>query len=385
MQAMHRFPVILRVLVMAWLAAALLLWAQKLETGPEQMSTQERLNKPGWWPTKGKANGNFVGAQTCAQCHAEMVESQKKTAMARTLARGAQPSPLSVHAGQNFRLQDFTYHIGKLQAGPSYSVAQGEKSIEVPIAWAFGSGEISQVYYAKLNETWRESHFSYFPTIKGFDVTPAQRSKPETVEEAIGRPVPEAQLRTCFSCHSTGMTVGKPDPERLILGVSCEACHGPGAEHVAAMKSGMPDATFIFNPRRLKAVEQVDFCGACHKTSVDVMMEGTSGVAAVRFPAYRLENSKCWGEAGDERLRCAGCHDPHQPLVQVASSYDKNCLSCHANGGPTTKTQHLAAVCPRATKECVTCHMPKYELEDTHYKFTDHMIRVVKPGERFPG
>lgn len=30
-----------------------------------------------------------------------------------------------------------------------------------------------------------------------------------------------------------------------------------------------------------------------------------------------------------------------------------------------------------ATDNC-TCHMPKYEVRDMHFEFTDHMIRIVK-------
>jgi hypothetical protein len=28
--------------------------------------------------------------------------------------------------------------------------------------------------------------------------------------------------------------------------------------------------------------------------------------------------------------------------------------------------------------------MPKFEVPDMHYKYTDHRIRVVKAGEAFP-
>jgi hypothetical protein len=33
----------------------------------------------------------------------------------------------------------------------------------------------------------------------------------------------------------------------------------------------------------------------------------------------------------------------------------------------------------------VTCHMPKYELEGAHNRFTDHQIRIVRTGEPYPG
>jgi formate-dependent nitrite reductase cytochrome c552 subunit len=29
-----------------------------------------------------------------------------------------------------------------------------------------------------------------------------------------------------------------------------------------------------------------------------------------------------------------------------------------------------------ATTKCVTCHMPKYDVPEMHYSFTDHLIRI---------
>jgi formate-dependent nitrite reductase cytochrome c552 subunit len=33
---------------------------------------------------------------------------------------------------------------------------------------------------------------------------------------------------------------------------------------------------------------------------------------------------------------------------------------------------------------CVSCHMPKYEVPQSHTIFTDHYIRVVRTGAGFP-
>ena len=41
-------------------------------------------------------------------------------------------------------------------------------------------------------------------------------------------------------------------------------------------------------------------------------------------------------------------------------------------------------MCRVATKDCVTCHMPRLELPGAHKKFTDHKIRVVKANEPYP-
>jgi hypothetical protein len=37
-----------------------------------------------------------------------------------------------------------------------------------------------------------------------------------------------------------------------------------------------------------------------------------------------------------------------------------------------------------ATKDCVSCHMPKLGPPAAHFKFTDHFIRVVRQNETYP-
>ena len=141
----------------------------------------------------------------------------------------------------------------------------------------------------------------------------------------------------------------------------------------------------ILNPARLSPPEMVDFCGSCHRTWWDTVELGFTGIASVRFPAYRLERSRCWGN-GDRRLTCVACHDPHRDLVNDASFYDSRCLACHVNGpGAKSDANHPGQACPKSTKQCVTCHMPKYELPGMHLKFTDHQIRVARPGDKLPG
>jgi hypothetical protein len=129
------------------------------------------------------------------------------------------------------------------------------------------------------------------------------------------------------------------------------------------------------NPAKLDPAGSVDFCGACHATFWDVKLAGEQGIAALRSQPNRLQSSKCWGE-GDARLTCVACHDPHEPLVREAASYDSRCLSCHMQTGKPTK-DHPGRACPVGRESCTTCHMPKYEVPGMHHQFTDHLIRVV--------
>jgi len=133
----------------------------------------------------------------------------------------------------------------------------------------------------------------------------------------------------------------------------------------------------------LNPVDSVDFCGSCHGTWWDVKLSGVKGVSTVKSQPYRLENSKCWGK-GDARLTCVACHDPHKQLQTDAVSYDRNCLGCHAAKDSLDTEKNMAHACPVSTNNCVSCHMPKVNVPEMHYNFTDHWIRVAKAGEAYP-
>lgn len=181
-------------------------------------------------------------------------------------------------------------------------------------------------------------------------------------------------------------TATRLDVARIVPGIHCEACHGPGAEHVAAMNSKQfSGETHIVNPAKMSPVQSVDFCGACHSSRWDVELMGAVGVATVRFPAYRLEKSRCWAVSGDVCVTCIACLDPHQPLARQPTSYDHACLACHLpNAHAKPVADHPGKACPVATKDCVNCHMPKYDIPEMHNKFTDHMIRVAREDAPFP-
>jgi len=200
----------------------------------------------------------------------------------------------------------------------------------------------------------------------------------------LGTPQIPDIIRGCFGCHTTASTTsGRFEPSRFVPGITCEACHGFGAQHVAAMTLGKGEQApfLIMNPATLAPPDSVDFCGACHRTRLDVREMGIIGVATVRFPAYRLQASRCWGANGDPRMTCMACHDPHRPLVTDAASYDKNCLSCHQTSATSKPAKdHPGAACPVSQKECVSCHMPKYEIHENARQF--HRSQDRHPSSR---
>jgi hypothetical protein len=355
------------------------------------LPTDVRVQSPGWWPTKGDASrDSYIGTAACAKCHASMVESQQRNAMAQAAARTADSEILHQHDRFNFRLGPYNEEIATKEKKSTLMVSNEKASISQDLLWAFGVGHMGQTYVYEKNDSFYESHLSFFASSHDLNVTPGQSlAIPGSLEAAAGRRMPTAETRRCFSCHTTAaVTKNQFDPNAAALGVTCEACHGPGANHAAAMNSGMQEqgVAMIMNPSRLDPVDSVDFCGACHRTWEDVVSNGliSAGVLNVRFAPYRLENSKCWSQP-DARLTCVACHDPHQPLEHDAAAYDSRCLQCHINQPSAKKNAgHPGAACPVSTKNCTSCHMPKIETTVQHSIFTDHWIRIVVPGKPYP-
>ncbi len=360
-------------------------YAQVPATIADQLSTEEHLAKPGWWPRKGDASRtDYVGAEVCAQCHSALANGQKQHAMAHTSMRAAQADALARKT--EFKLGPFDYQITPQSGTATYTVTGNGGSFSAPILWAFGSGNRGQSLLFQHNGNFYEARISFFHNL-GFDITPDHpKTVPDSLENALGREISAEEAPSCFGCHSTASsTNNRLDASHFIPGISCEGCHGPGAAHVAAASAGTAENPgMTFNPGRLNPSASVDFCGACHRTWWDINRLGYRGIQNARFPVYRLEGSKCWGK-GDPRITCIACHDPHKPLVKELSAYDEKCLSCHVTAaGSKPSADHPGNACPVSQSKCVSCHMPQYEISKMHAPFTDHRIRIVKDASSFP-
>lgn len=375
-----------------FVSGALITTALAQAPGSDQIrvpsTTREYLAHENWWPTKQFADqSQFAGTQACAACHEGIVRSQVTTQMALTMTPAADSRILASHTGDIFTYGNYRYAVEKTANAYSLTVSDGTEKQTDTLQWAFGSGFTAQAYLWRRDGQLYESRFNYFPTANRFDRTPGRlQDAPLSLDMAEGRKVAEFEARRCYSCHATALTTAEPlSAAQFHPGVSCEACHGPGRAHVAAMKTDASTDVQIVSPARFKPVEAVDFCGACHGAPRDVVLAGTVGRITVRFPAYRLEKSRCWGTSGDARLTCFACHNPHKPLERDPAAYDVACLRCHSNGaaGSQNARAHEAA-CPVARSRCTTCHMPKINVAEMHYDFTDHDIRIVKANSPFP-
>lgn len=401
-----------RILLIILLVAALVI-ALSLPSKGDQSKKQNATDFAEFRPRKELPGEKFAGRAACAGCHAEKTHSQTHTSMARALFLPSQSAVLKAHPRLTFKTGNYSYEIITDGSQSVYRVNDGKETLSEPILYAFGNARIAQTFVFKHEGRLQEGRVSYYTAIDALDWTIGDAlNPPPSVQEAAGRDIDSAEARNCFSCHGTAATVDyQLQLDRVVPGVSCEACHGPAAAHVAAMNAGDTANPHVFNPIRLPPEKlSQEFCGACHR-SVDTvaMMPNLGGIGNVRFQPYRLFNSR-GHDPNNSHFACIACHDPHVELTSDPLSYDANCTGCHAIGSSdasssslrkqtfaSASTQTVAysarkslggvpigKSCPVAKERCVSCHMPKVELPGAHYKFTDHRIRIVRPGDPYP-
>jgi hypothetical protein len=340
-----------------------------------------------WRPNFDPRGIRFVGSKACVDCHPK--ESvQLNTPMAHALEVAPDCKIVSARGKLSFKNGPYTYELARQASSVVYTVSDGTNRITTPILYCFGEGHVGQTYLFRYNNLLYETRVSFFQKLRGLGFTIGHSpSVPTTLESALGRAIGGDEPRQCFGCHTTGTVQGlELKLDQLRPGIQCEACHGPGEKHLVAMKDKKFDEPQIFNPGGLGAHElSQSFCGTCHTSFEQTMlMPGQSFINNIRFQPYRMFNSR-GHNTNDPRVGCLACHNPHEKLQKDTAYYDSKCLACHLTKPGETKTERRsAAACPVSTKKCATCHMPKVELQGMHADFTDHWIRIAKPGEPAP-
>jgi hypothetical protein len=358
-----------------------------------EMTTEERLQTEAWWPTKPTLPMNaFAGSGTCIGCHKDEADAHPSS-MARAATPATDSHFLAPGTRVHFGTQPLVYYLTASTAGGLILTAAGTHANTQKLDWVIGDGVLGRTFLYQADGRWFQSELTYYTTDHALDVTTGLSPDSQCFLNTLGQVLTADETRRCFGCHTVhSTTTAGFNPLHAEAGLGCEACHGPGQEHVTSAR-GMVGATrgsvshaTIYNPAKLSPADSIDFCGSCHRTFSDAMiaMGGITSTAAVRFQPYRLEESKCWRATEDERLTCVACHNPHQALNRDPAAYDLKCVTCHRAATRSSRADHLATVCPKATGLCTTCHMPKVKVPSMHGDFTDHDIRIVRPGEPMP-
>ncbi|MFN2201167.1 MAG: cytochrome c3 family protein, partial [Caldilineaceae bacterium] len=148
----------------------------------------------------------------------------------------------------------------------------------------------------------------------------------------------------CAVCHATGyIPEGNQDDLPGLIGtwaedgVGCEACHGPGSNHVN-------------NPYQveMQIVRDSALCGQCHQLPEPENIDADEGFFAHRGAYAELYTSK------KRVMDCVDCHDPHQSTKYGDSVDDRAlCAECHFEQAEYQK------ISDRRHASCTDCHMPQ--------------------------
>ncbi len=229
----------------------------------------------------------------------------------------------------------------------------------------------------------------------------------------------------CADCHSTNLRKNYDLRTRTYattyneINVACEACHGPGSEHLAwANKQGgwkrhdsdrgltitlderqgaawtIDSATG--NPKRTGppgSEREIQMCARCHSRRGQIHEDYVHGqsvdddyrVALLDDDLY-FSDGQIKGEVYEygsftqsrmfhAGVTCSDCHEPHS--LKLRAEGNNVCLQCHSAQRYDTPKHHFHRVSSSGA-QCVECHMPTrvYMVVDAR---RDHSLRIPRP------
>ncbi|MGH0028472.1 MAG: multiheme c-type cytochrome, partial [Myxococcota bacterium] len=247
---------------------------------PPRVAEAAILDRPVEEPREG-----YVSSKTCASCHPGQHESWSAS-YHRTMTQVATPETvagdfddvrLEFH-GASYHLQRRGDEFWVEMDDPAYMGRGRPPRIERRIVMMTGSHHDQDYWYATpgggrdlrlLPLDFRIEEQRWIPYVSSFMLPPGSRFNYRESN----------WTQSCVKCHTTyGEASVDPrtrqvDAKAAEFGIACEACHGPGAEHVEANRdpqrryalhlSGDADPTIV-NPARLPALQSSQVCGQCH-------------------------------------------------------------------------------------------------------------------------
>jgi len=210
----------------------------------------------------------------------------------------------------------------------------------------------------------------------------------------------------CFGCHVSQIAKNydlKTDAYRTVWrepGINCEACHGPGAEHIrvcrAAPTNQPPAELKLISMKRMTRVQSDETCATCHARMRPLTAAFTPGNRFFdHYDLVALENPDFYPDGRDlgenytytlwltspcvraGQLDCVHCHTSSGRYKFEGEKTNQSCLPCHQ--------EHVAKAAEHAHHQpgskgslCVSCHMPSTTF--ARMRRTDHTMRPPTPA-----
>ena len=229
----------------------------------------------------------------------------------------------------------------------------------------------------------------------------------------------------CADCHSTNLHKNYDARTRTFstsyseIDVSCEACHGPGSNHVLwAKKEGdwknldtTEGLTIALDERKGVAwridpatgnarrssprpsEREIQVCARCHSRRGEIHEDYVHGQPVgddyrvalldqdLYYPDGQIkEEDYEYGSFIQSRMfhagvTCSDCHEPHS--LKIRATGNNICMQCHSAQKYDSPKHHFHKI-GSAGAQCVECHMPTrtYMVVDPR---RDHSIRIPRP------
>ena len=321
--------------------------------------------------------GEYVGAENCASCHAAIYAEHMQSAHFHTsaLAHEASLKGDFTKDGNAINLDDVILKMKQDSTG-FFQMTHFKNSNRKPGAEKFdiviGSGVRGQSYLSWEFDHLFQLQASYYTPTDSWINSPGYPNK------RFVRTISDG----CLKCHMTfaknAVSDGQSnryDKGQFLLGIDCERCHGPAANHVAYHRKhpGNKPAKHILKFSELSRQQRLDVCAQCHSglreniltdnpfsflpgddlnTHSQNRQSGPSPqVLDVHGNQYGLlTESKCFKAT---KMDCSTCHNPHQKQRGQTAYFNQKCMTCHGSN-----EVFCSADLTTMGDDCISCHMP---------------------------
>lgn len=347
-------------------------------------------------------DNHFLGDEACKKCHVDAFKDWEGSHHDKAMEIATDSTVLGDFNDVKFTSQGVTSHFFKKNS-EFYVNTEGPdgKYHDYKIEYTFGITPLQQYivkfpdgHYQCLRTAWDTKKNIWYDLYPDFKVVHS-----EWLHWSRGG----LNWNTmCSDCHSTNVRKNYDfethsyDTKYALINVSCEACHGPGKDHVEQANKLGGEYKFTNDLKMTKATspkDLVDDCARCHmrREQVSEFYNFEGSMLDHYFPQLIVENiyhpdgqildedyvygSFVQSKMYHNNVTCTDCHNPHSTKLKFEGN--ALCIQCHVPEKYDTPTHHRHSM-NTDSSQCINCHMTgKYYMGNDFRR--DHSFRIPRP------